>query len=227
MATLLLIETATEVCSVAIAREGNLVTEKRSEEPNAHSSSLTLLTDACIQEAGIRYSQLHGICVSRGPGSYTGLRIGTSAAKGLCYSLDIPLLSVSTLQSMAAGISADADTLIMPMIDARRQEVYTCLYDSAGSPLIPETAMILDQENPFSAAKDQPVIITGSGAAKCEILYPASDTHMYHVKSQVSAASMALLAESLYQQQAFEDVAYFEPNYLKEFYTTARKKGDH
>lgn len=226
MATLLLIETATEVCSVAIAREGNLVTEKRSEEPNAHSSSLTLLTDACIQEAGISYRQLQGICVSRGPGSYTGLRIGTSAAKGLCYSLDIPLLSVSTLQNMAAGISADADTLIMPMIDARRQEVYTCLYNSSGSPLITETAMILDQENPFSAAKDQPVIITGSGAAKCEILYPAAGTRMY-VKSPVSAAYMASLAEHLYRQQAFEDVAYFEPNYLKEFYTTARKKGDH
>lgn len=227
MATLLLIETATEVCSVAISRDGNLVTEKRSEEPNAHSSHLTLLIEACIQETGMSYQQLQGVCVSRGPGSYTGLRIGTSAAKGLCYSLDIPLLSVSTLQSMAAGVSADANTLIMPMIDARRQEVYTCLYDSSASPLTPESAVVLDQEDPFSAAKNHPVCITGSGAAKCKILYPASETRTYQEKTLVSAEFMALLAETRYQQQDFENVAYFEPNYLKEFYTTARKKDDH
>lgn len=231
MATILILETATEVCSAALSRDGKLLGLKEQKEGYNHSGLLTVFAEELLKETGTLPSQLDAVCVSRGPGSYTGLRIGVSTAKGLCYALGIPLLAISTLDALAHylarnpqefGLEITGQTVFCPMLDARRMEVYTALYDRQGIRLNEISAQIID-ENSFSALLEkQPVLFFGNGAAKCQ---PAlkSPHALFAGDIVASARFMCLLAEERYNQKAFENVAYFEPFYLKDFVATVPK----
>jgi tRNA threonylcarbamoyladenosine biosynthesis protein TsaB len=178
MAVILNIETSTEVCSVNITRDGQLIAERESIEGMNHSRLLTVYIEELIHETGIPASGLNAVAVSKGPGSYTGLRIGVSVAKGLCYSLEIPLIAVGTLD--AAGKYAAENhkkyladdnhveqTLFCPMIDARRMEVYTAIYNFKGEKLEPVSAKIIDENSFTDLLQNQRILFFGNGAQKC------------------------------------------------------------
>lgn len=226
MSWILNIETATPVCSVALARNGEVVACREEEGRNSHSSVLTTFFQEVLDEAGITAQQLDAVAVSRGPGSYTGLRIGVSAAKGLCYSLNIPLIALGTLQiwahAVALGELFDGNTplkgtLYCPMLDARRMEVYDALYDGQNHEVRPIEAHIID-ENALAAELDKgPVVFMGDGADKCIPLLEHHPNARFVRGVKASARYMAPVAHTMAMQQQYVDVAYFEPYYLKEF----------
>ncbi|NOX48340.1 MAG: tRNA (adenosine(37)-N6)-threonylcarbamoyltransferase complex dimerization subunit type 1 TsaB [Chlorobi bacterium] len=223
MANILCIETATTTCSVALTQGGDILSIKETTEKNAHSAKLTLFIDEILKENKLAFSDLDAVTISKGPGSYTGLRIGVSTAKGLCYALDIPLISINTLQSLAWGMAkkhtddkSGQETLFCPMIDARRMEVYAAVYDS-NLKEVRETRADIIEANSFSDYLDQSrVIFFGDGADKCKgtIIHPNA---VFMDGISPSAANMAIPAFQKYGQKKFEDVAYFEPFYLKDF----------
>lgn len=212
---LLLIETATSVCSVALAVGDQIVTLRESTAPNAHSMQLPLYVEELLAS-----TRPDAVCVSAGPGSYTGLRIGTSTAKGICYALDIPLLSVSTLLSMAALYyqrHPDYRGLICPMIDARRMECYTMLIDPLLQVLRDVQADIIE-EGIYDHWLDQgEVMFIGDGAAKTHPLLGHHPNAHFDFSPAVSASGMLSIAQAKFQVGACEDVAYYEPFYLKDF----------
>ncbi len=226
MGLLLCIETATTVCSVALANDGHLLGVQESFESNAHSARLTTLIETLLRDHTVKLSDLDAVAVSKGPGSYTGLRIGVSAAKGLCYGLDKPLIGISTLQAMAVGIAAQSDLpndcLICPMIDARRMEVYRAFYNTQFEEIQSPLAEIITSETLVEWPK-QPIVCAGDGAAKCQILAKESSLISFPEVTLPSARFMISLAEQAFQAQRFEDVAYFEPYYLKDFIAGAPK----
>ena len=214
------IETSTEVCSVALSRGKECVCVKESAQGRDHAGKLTVFIAQMLDANGISASKLDAVAVSSGPGSYTGLRIGLSVAKGLCYGADIPLLSVSTLQSMAMGFAAQssiaAGALLCPMIDARRMEVYTALYDNAGKEVEKVSAKIISHQSFESWLDAGHVFFFGNGAEKCSSLI----THQNAIFSEPfshSAKYMIQKSLQLYNEKRFEDAAYFEPFYLKNF----------
>ena len=215
MALLLCLETATRNCSVALVREGQVIAlREKAEEGYTHAEKLHVFIEEVLQETGFLASELDAVAVCKGPGSYTGLRIGVSAAKGLCYALQIPLISVSTLQILARATSVN-EGYIIPLIDARRMEVYTAVFDTNGKPLSAVEAMILN-ETSFEAWQGPSTFV-----GDC---LPKAKTVLTHPRFQFlesvvfpSAQTMADLAEALYHEKQFEDVAYFEPFYLKNF----------
>ena len=216
---LLLIETATQVCSVAIASAGGILAARRSTEANAHSSQLSPFIGELLEECGMKPSQLSAVCVSSGPGSYTGLRIGVSSAKGICYALGIPLLSVPTLEGMAAQYYADHPEyqgLVCPMIDARRMECYSAFYSHDG--VARGTRADIITEGIYDEYLDgQVVTFVGDGAPKC---FPLLSKHPNaRLDSSFSISARGLLPVALRKLQGgqTEDVAYFEPFYLKDF----------
>lgn len=215
------IETATQVCSVGLAMDGNTVALRESSEKNIHAGKTTIFIEEVIREAAIGYEDLSAVAVSEGPGSYTGLRIGTSVAKGLCYSLDIPLIAVSTLQAMALGAAGKAgpvgDTLFCPMIDARRMEVYSALYDAGNEKVRDVRAEIVDENFLGDIFAGRKVLFFGDGAQKCrEVLINRTELHFLEAIVP-SASHMATIAHQAYLRSEFADTAYFEPFYLKEF----------
>ena len=218
---ILLIETATTMCSVALSAGIEILALKELNERNIHASQITLFIDEVMKKGGKNYTDLNAIAVSKGPGSYTGLRIGTSTAKGLCYALDIPLIAVDTLEAMAIGILQDnleisPNSLLCPMIDARRMEVYTAIFDTNLKLLADVSAKILDEHSfdPFFTEKK--LIFFGDGAAKSRQLY-LNQTNFFFLEFECSAAHMVPLAVYKYQNGQFENTAYFEPFYLKDF----------
>lgn len=222
MALILQIETATQTCSVALAQNGVLLAYKEQTERNIHASVITLFIEELMQKAQIKYQDLDAIAVSMGPGSYTGLRIGVSTAKGLCYALDIPLIAVNTLEAMSAGFAANhfsvnPQTLFCPMIDARRMEVYCAIFD-AETQLIQETkAEIIDEHSFDHLLNSNIVYFFGDGAAKCESVLGLSLNARIMDDFENSAKYLTRLAYDKFQKKEFEDVAYFEPFYLKDF----------
>ena len=227
MALILNLETATTVCSVAIAKNGQLLSLKEINGDYTHAENLTGFIEHVFHESGMSLKDLDAISISKGPGSYTGLRIGVSTAKGLCYSLDKPLIAINTLEHSAYGCSiknGSADALFCPMIDARRMEVYCAVYDKANNLIRPTTAEIIDEHSFTELLENQPVYFFGDGAEKCKPLLKNTNAmfidHLYP-----SAANMIPLSEALFKKSAFEDVAYFEPFYLKDF-IAGKKKGD-
>lgn len=225
---LLLIETATQVCSVAIADEGGVIAERRSTEPNAHSSQLTPFITQLLEACGLRPADIGAVCVSAGPGSYTGLRIGVSTAKGLCYALGIPLLSVPTLQSMAAQYYVQHpgyDGLVCPMIDARRMECYTAFYANIAadgqrtsvSELRGTQADIIAEGIYDDYLYRGPVTFIGDGAPKCFPLLSSHPNARLDAAFAISAAGLLPVALQKLESGQQEDVAYFEPFYLKDF----------
>jgi tRNA threonylcarbamoyladenosine biosynthesis protein TsaB len=223
MALILQIETATRSCSVALSENGKVLAIKERAEANIHASSITLFIEEVMQMAAKSLAELHAVAVSMGPGSYTGLRIGVSTAKGLCYGLDKPLIAIPTLQAMAfAQVKhAQVNTLLCPMIDARRMEVYTALFDRNLKEISPVKAEILDEHTFESHLSAHEILIFGDGAEKCKSLY-ASTAYRF-VDHENSAAHFAELAYHKFQQAAFENLAYFEPFYLKDFIATQSK----
>jgi len=224
MSLILCIETATPVCSVALSKNGEILSLKETAKKNSHSEVVTLFIDGLLRENKIQYTDLNAVAVSKGPGSYTGLRIGVSTAKGLCYALDIPLIAINTLRSMAYGMAeiylkerkTSENILFCPMIDARRMEVYSAIYDENNNE-VRETKAEIIEKNSFSEYLEQnQMIFFGNGAAKCKdvITHPNS---VFYENIHPSATNMVLITEQKFQKQQFEDVAYFEPFYLKDF----------
>lgn len=218
------IETATEVCSVAVARAGEVVAIKESHEPNVHSARTAQYIIDTIEEAGIGMKDLSAVAVSKGPGSYTGLRIGVSSAKGLCYALDIPLISVGTLEAMTYGarVTGDkpvvpANALFCPMIDARRMEVYNELFDRDGT-LVRETlAEVIDENSFHDLLRDHIIYFFGNGSDKGRELLSKHQNARFLKNIYPSSRWLAHLSYKKYTSSQFEDLAYFEPFYLKDF----------
>lgn len=218
MGIILNIETATDICSVSVSSKGKLLAIRETDEPNSHSLLLATMIKQILHEGNIASEQLNAVAVSSGPGSYTGLRIGVSLAKGLCYSLDIPLIAISTLESMANGIAeknTDAQYFI-PMIDAGRMEVYSAVFEKNMKLLEKPSPTIIDTNSfskYFSMGK---VAVFGNGAQKCKSVLNHSNA-IYPNSGLPSAESMVSVAENYYNMKKFVDTAYFEPVYLKEF----------
>ena len=222
MSYILNIETATKNCSVALAKEGKTILCKEiAEEGYSHAERLHVFIEEIVKEAGITFSDLAAIAVSQGPGSYTGLRIGVSAAKGLCYALGIPLIAVDTLQTLASQITV-SDGLIIPMIDARRMEVYSAVFDVNHQNKREIQAEIID-ENSFQG-HDETLYFIGDCAAKCKsVLTKGNFVFLENIKYP-SAKEMSRLSYEKYKISDTVDVAYFEPYYLKDFMITTSKK---
>ncbi|HIZ86505.1 MAG TPA: tRNA (adenosine(37)-N6)-threonylcarbamoyltransferase complex dimerization subunit type 1 TsaB [Candidatus Coprenecus stercoravium] len=222
MPHILLIETATDVCSVAITDGKTVISSRHSTEPRSQASGLAPMIQDALGQASLDIKDIAAVAVSAGPGSYTGLRVGVSTAKGLCFGAGIPLIGIGTLDVIArgaAGSVTDPDTLIVPMIDARRMEVYTARFDSSARRISGTEAVVLEPET-FAAELEarSRVIFTGDGAAKYEsILADRLRDKAVFIPSYPDAAHMAEAAFQAYEEKKFEDTAYFEPFYLKEF----------
>jgi tRNA threonylcarbamoyladenosine biosynthesis protein TsaB len=230
MALILNIETATEVCSVALATENGLVDYVENTEGRSHAALLTQFIEKILAKNNIIPSQLSAVAISSGPGSYTGLRIGVSAAKGLCFGADKPLISISTLQCMVYGLvehlimeqAEIENTWFCPMIDARRLEVYTAFFDSKGSPQSDISAVIIDENSFNQILSQRKVFFFGNGSEKCAEIINHPNA-VFYKGIYPSAKNMIKLSEQKYQNKNFEDVAYFEPYYLKDFVATTPK----
>lgn len=232
MSLILCIETGTDICSVGIARDGELLSLRESDEGRDHARKVGVFVDELLRETGIAPDDLDAVAVGKGPGSYTGLRIGVSFAKGLCYGLRKPLLAVGSLDALVevaredyeAGILAVDDwqhARLCPMVDARRMEVYAQVFDSQGTPLTDVSAEVVSEES-FAAYRQagEPFVIFGSGARKCADLLAGAT----FVEVTPSARGLARLAQQALDEGRTEDIAYFEPFYLKDFVVTTSKK---
>lgn len=225
--TILYIETSTNVCSIAVSNNGDCIFKLSDDKGLNHASLLSQF----IQEAFIFIEKntlkLDAVAVSGGPGSYTGLRIGVSTAKGLCYGLDIPLIAIDTLEVLNYGLKAvhliEENTLLCPMIDARRMEVYTALYDSSTLKTVEEiTAKIIDEQSFAEYIEEKTIYFFGNGSDKCQTILTHKNGHF--VGGIVPLAeNMISLGETKFRNKDFVDVAYYEPFYLKEFQTTIPK----
>ncbi len=216
MNLLLNIETSTKVCSVSLALNGEVLASKEeSSEKYIHSEKLNVFIEELFTHVDYQLKDLAAICVSKGPGSYTGLRIGVSCAKGFCYALDIPLISIDSLSVLARGYLNDnlinANTILMPMIDARRMEVYTAVFNHKAEIQTSISAEVIDAEF-FNTNKE--IILIGDGAKKFNSVIPSNVRIENHLSSSKGMASLSYLK---FSKKEFEDVAYFEPYYLKSF----------
>ncbi len=223
MAVILNLETATTNCSVSIAKDGELLSLKEHNSANySHSEQLHNFIKEVLEEASLSLKNLDAIAVSKGPGSYTGLRIGVSAAKGLCFSLDIPLISVPTLESMAYQIKLESSGFIIPVLDARRMEVYAAVFDAEHKQIRETKAEIIEESSFKEFATKDKVYLMGSGAEKCkEVL--KHPNFGFDASIVPSAREMCPLSHKKYKAGNFEDVAYFEPYYLKDFILQGKK----
>jgi len=218
---ILCIETATTACSVCLTADEKIIAQREINSGYTHAENLHVFIEEVLQEARILFSQLHAVAVSKGPGSYTGLRIGVSTAKGLCYVLNIPLISVDTLQSMAFGVATtvSGDVLYCPMLDARRMEVYCAVYNKNLELVLPVNAMILNENSVSVFTFEKPVYFFGDGAGKVKDLLQQIKGACVLDNIFPSARNMATLAGAKFRQKQFENTALFEPFYLKEFFT--------
>lgn len=225
MPNLLCIETATEVCSVAVFQGAQLLHLQEIATGNQHASQLAVLIHQTLLSTDLTIQQMDAVVISKGPGSYTGLRVGVSTAKGICYALNKPLIAINTLKSLADSFIKQHQPnggLICPMIDARRMEVYTALFDTNGNEVLETQAKIIDEES-FNDFNNQHITFIGNGAPKCEaVLTNEMSTIIPGFGCSASGLGSAGLAA--FNNQNFEDVAYFEPYYLKDFVGTTAKK---
>ena len=214
MTYILNIETATKNCSVSLAKNGETILCKEiAEQGYSHAEKLHVFIEEIVKEANVNFSEIKAVAVSKGPGSYTGLRIGVSAAKGLCYALQIPLISIDTMQVLAK--KAVVDGLIVPMIDARRMEVYSAIFDKNYNKIKDVEAEVLT-ENSYQDF-DQTVYFVGDCQEKCQTVLVKDNFKFLPEIIFPSANEMSQLSFEKFQNNDFEDVAYFEPFYLKDF----------
>ena len=223
MQRIILIETSTALCSAAIAEDGAVTAYRESSAPKAHASLTSVFIDEILKERGITLADCDAVCVSMGPGSYTGLRVGVSTAKGLCFGAGMPLLAAGTLDTLVAQAAdmADDARFVIPMIDARRMEVYTAVFENGRQ--ITETAPEIIDESSFAQYLEQGTcLFIGDGAGKCADVIKHPNARF--CQCWPKASSMLQPAAQAYNEKRFEDVAYFEPFYLKEFVATVSKK---
>jgi len=221
------LETATNLCSVALCDNEQLVSIRESHDIKSHASLITVFIDEILKEQGLTVNDLKAIAVSRGPGSYTGLRIGVSVAKGLAYASSIPLIGIDTTFSMYMGFKGKGNTetentedlLFCPMLDARRMEVYCALYDYSGNTVKKISAEVINEDSFTDVPGSKKIIFFGNGADKCMGVIKRNNSS-FSPGFNVSAAHMLLPAYQAFIGGDFEDIAYFEPFYLKDFITT-------
>lgn len=223
MALILNIETSTTVCSVALAENGKIIALKKTRDENSHSRILTVFIEDIFKETNIDIKKLDAVAVSKGPGSYTGLRIGVSAAKGIAYGLNIPLISVNTLQIMALQLKSkynefekDENIILSPMIDARRMEVYTALFDKNLNMKTEISADIIDENSYETELINHKIFFFGNGADKLNKIIKHKNA-VFIEDIHPSADYMIEFSEKKFESKTFEDTAYFEPFYLKNF----------
>lgn len=230
MALILNLETATTVCSVSLGKEGKLLALKELQGDYSHAENLTIFIEEVLKEAGITLSQIDAVAISKGPGSYTGLRIGVSTAKGLCYALNKPLIAIDTLQHLSLNLSVSIvkkaeDIVLCPMIDARRMEVYCALYNISNDCIKPTWAEIIDEysfADLFSNLSNR-IYFFGDGSTKCKEVLSLKKNALFIENVFPSAKNMIPLSEKAFLNNQFEDIAYFEPFYLKDFVAGKKK----
>ncbi|MCB9264368.1 MAG: tRNA (adenosine(37)-N6)-threonylcarbamoyltransferase complex dimerization subunit type 1 TsaB [Lewinellaceae bacterium] len=216
MSLILHIETATDICSIGLSRGSRLLSLQNATAGYQHAAQITLLIQRCLEEAGVLMKELDALSLSSGPGSYTSLRVGAATAKGICYTLDKPLIVVDTLQSLAlASLKQEREeALYYPMIDARRMEVYTAGFDAANEQIEGPQALAVDKSTFSEQLKaGHRVVLSGNGAEKCRAVLPSENIIFSPVAC--SAAHLLPLALVAFEQEKFEDVAYYSPFYLK------------
>ena len=221
MARILLIETSTAVLSVALSENGTVVASRECHEPRLQASLTAPLVKEVLDSKGLAVRDCDAICVGKGPGSYTGLRVGVSTAKGLAFGAGLPLIAIGSLDILAQA-AIDGNHTVIPMIDARRMEVYTAVFSPAGEQLTPVEAKIIGQDSFADYLEKGPVLFIGDGALKCQdvITHPNASFK----EAWPLASNMAPLAEKAFNEDRFEDLAYFEPFYLKDFVATVSRK---
>lgn len=219
MALILSLDTSTKVCSVALHQDGILLAVSEVLVEKSHSKIITVMVEDILRNSGRSYNELDAIAVSKGPGSYTGLRIGVSTAKGLCFALNKPLIGINTLQAMAAEVNRHnaGSAILCPMIDARRMEVYTALFDTDLNFIDPTTAKILDENSFHSILASSKMLFFGDGSSKAIPLLKSSVNAVFIEGIYPSAKGVGFLAQKNFNDNNFENTAYFEPFYLKDF----------
>ena len=227
MPRIILIETSTSLCSTALLSDGKVVCSRESGEPRAHASMTAVFVKEMLDAPGLTASDCDAVCVSKGPGSYTGLRVGVSTAKGLCFGAGIPLIAVSTMEVLArqaieSGAVPEGCRYIIPMVDARRMEVYTAPCSPEGQLLDEIRPMVVGPESFAALRSEGPVLFIGDGAEKCREALSGENSHF--IQTCPRAEAMAVPALEAFAQKKFEDTAYFEPFYLKQFVATISRK---
>lgn len=225
MSLILNIDTATSIGSVCLSMDGKPLQTLVNDKQQDHAATMILFVQEIMQTQQVTPAQIDAVAVSAGPGSYTGLRVGVATAKGLCYAWEKPLIAVSTLRIMTQGmlsVTKDADALYCPMLDARRMEVYTAIYNSTLEALIAPHALILTPETFSEQLENRKTYFFGNGSEKWQQLMPAHPNAVFE-SYILNAADMASLSTAAYHQQVFEDIAYFSPYYLKPFHSTVKK----
>jgi tRNA threonylcarbamoyladenosine biosynthesis protein TsaB len=219
MSYILNIESSSTNCSISLSQNGKVISLKeQNDEKYSHSTKLHSFIEQVLIDAKINIKQLSAVAVSKGPGSYTGLRIGVTAGKGLCYALGIPLISLSTLLILAKQIKLKNDGLIIPLIDARRNEVYSSVYDFSYNKIRKEMPEIIDENSFGNLASENKLYFIGNGQEKCKRLIKNNSNLIFsNINSLPSSNEMALLSFEKFKNSKFEDIAYFEPEYLKNF----------
>lgn len=231
MSLILCIETGTDICSVGIARDGELMSLRESDQGRDHAKQVAVFVDELLRETGVKPDELDAVAVGMGPGSYTGLRIGVSFAKGLCYGLNIPLLAVGSLEALTdvaikdyeAGIIQVEDwdeAFLCPMVDARRMEVYTQIFNSRCESQSEVSAEIITEDSFSQWRAKGKLVIFGNGAAKCQEMLPDA----IYIDVAPSARGLTRIAHQLFEAGKTVDIAYFEPFYLKDFVVIPSKK---
>ena len=231
MSLILCIETGTDICSVGIARDGELMSLRESDQGRDHAKQVAVFVDELLRETGVKPDELDAVAVGMGPGSYTGLRIGVSFAKGLCYGLNIPLLAVGSLEALTdvaikdyeAGIiqvEGWDEALLCPMVDARRMEVYTQIFNSRCEAQSEVSAEIITEDSFSQWRSKGKLVIFGNGAAKCQEMLPDA----IYIDVAPSARGLTRIAHQLFEAGKKVDIAYFEPFYLKDFVVIPSKK---
>jgi tRNA threonylcarbamoyladenosine biosynthesis protein TsaB len=230
MTLILALETSTSICSVALFHDQRLLGLSELQIEKSHASHSTVLIDQILKNCNKTINDISAIAISGGPGSYTGLRIGASIAKGLCFALNIPLIEVSTLHALAYAhiqITPNAENfLFCPMFDARRMEVYTCIVNNLLQEQFPTSSVVLSPSTFEDYANKQSIVFFGSGANKFQPLINNYSYFKFVNSLTVSAKSIGILADRKFKNQQFENVAYYEPFYLKEVYITSGTKNN-
>ena len=227
MARIIFIETSTALCSTALAEDGKIVSYVESETPRSQASLTAPFVKRMLDEHGLTVRDCDAVCVSKGPGSYTGLRVGVSTAKGLCFGAGIPLIAVGTLdtlvyQAAGEGLLPDGCRYVVPMVDARRMEVYTAVFTPDGRQLTETRPQVVEAGAFDSFLAEGPVLFIGDGAGKCREALAHPDAHF--VQCCPKASAMLRPAFASWDARRFEDTAYFEPFYLKEFIATVPRR---
>lgn len=224
MSLILSLETATTNCSVALSNDGKIVAVRSINDGFSHSEKINIFIVEVLGQANKTINQLEAVAVSIGPGSYTGLRIGVSTAKGLCYGLGIPLIAVNTLDAMAEGIAATPDELIIPMIDARRMEAYCAVYTSDKKNMAAAEAVIIDEQFYLRFRENNNLVLAGDGADKCIPLFQNENSIRILSSFVPKAEYVSIVANRKFHRQEFENVSLIEPFYLKEYLAGKKKE---